>query len=176
MKRLGPGDVLWAYNAVMAEAGLPALDMRQTRRKGDKLTRYEQLAQFAAWCGENGVDPRRYIRARHEAIGYKHRIAVKSLRSDSFLKSFRRFGNDRQAAFEGQLRVQAAVVDDSDHRGGELRELWELMKRRIAGTVECAIDTDMTGGWNPRSPWCRDCALADECRDALPEAVRYARS
>lgn len=173
---IGPVAVLRAYNEVMVEGGLPTVKMRRTPRKGEKQALYDQLTAFWVWCVARDVDPKRWIRARHEAIGFKRRLPVWKLRSEKFLIKFRHFGDEKQAAAEEQLRAAARAVDDVDWGGAELRHLWEAMKQVIAGTVECAVDTDLTGGWNPCSKWCRDCVIAVECRDALPEAVQRARS
>jgi hypothetical protein len=160
--------MLVIYNRVVTGNGLAQKPLSRSMRA--------ELSEFAAWCVKWQVDPERYILARHDAVGYRHRIAIGSLASAKFLARFKGFGDDRQAAAMEQDRLALQVEDDHDRGGVELRSLWEQMKRTYAlDRPMCRASSDVTGGWNPRSKHCRECPEAPACRAALPEGVRNAR-
>jgi hypothetical protein len=171
-----PIDLLAVYNRVMTANGLSGKPMSKTPNKKTGRSMRDGVASFGEWCVRNNVDPGRFIRARHEAIRFRYRISFEQLASDKFLTKFRQFGDDRQSAVQEQDRLSDQVEDDTPLDSDELRHVWEQVKRANALDRElCMLNYDMTGGWNPRSLWCGDCPIANECKAQLPEHIRRRR-
>ena len=172
-----PATILSIYNRVLTANGLAAKPMSKTPRKGGrKVVMRESLIEFGQWCVDNGVDPERWVRARHDAIGFRHRISIENLASPKFLPKFRDFGDDLQHEAQGQDRMAQAVVDDVPIDSDDLRFLSESLKRAYSMDPElCAMSQDLTGGWNPKSEWCRSCSAVGDCKAKMPEATRRRR-
>ncbi len=176
-----PTTLLADYNTLMQAHGLPgklhlATVARKKRGKVIRKATLTAIADFGAWCSRQGVDPIRYIRARHEAIGWVRMISFERLASDLFLVKFREWGDGVQANHMDQARLVAATEDDTPRGGLDLIHLFETFKRlHRTDRVLCRVEQDVTGGWNPRSPECAGCGEAGACTDMLPPDVRARR-
>lgn len=144
-------ELISIYNRVIEARGLKRhFTVSAAMTKGAR--------DFAAWCEINSVDPERWIRARHEAIGYRSRIRFDQLASDKFLPKFREWGDSHQAHEIFQDRIAGTVVDVRafDPTGF----LAETIKRGTSPEV-CIYD-DMTA-YSPKSKVCSSCRLRVPC-------------
>ena len=126
---------------------LEAHGLTRPRSLGRRV--YEQAVRFLRWCTENQVDPERYIRARHDAIKWKHRIPLDRLASPKFLIKFREWGDDKQAEEVSQDRLAAKAV-----RGERSRYLAEAVRRTMPPKL-CRHDP--WTWYDPESPTCTQC-------------------
>jgi len=136
-----------------------------------------QCEGFLKFCDSNSIDPDRFIRARHDATGWRFRVSLARLYQvqPGFLAKFREFGDDKQASTQLAEKLATTVVEDTDRRS-TLTVLSESAKAEFAATPEvCLASHDITLGWHPQSVWCRACALAVDCRTALPLQIRKVR-
>lgn len=158
-----PVRILRTYNRLMREHGLPERRMYKTTAK--EIT--ELLRRFGAWCDQRGVDPERFIYARHQAIAWKRRVKLEQLASDAYLARFREWSEDWVAHSMEQEQLVSGTENDTPRDGSALIVLWERMKAiyQLNKTV-CMSASDMTGGYNPRSSWCQECSEASACREA----------
>ncbi len=163
-----PTALIVLYNAVLESNGL-------TRPRTQGIGEVQAARKFLAWCAVEGVDPERWIRARHDAIGYRRRIRLKQMASAKFLPKFMAWGDGKQAAQVAQERIALEVIDLTEADPG-VTPLTEAMKRTLADSPEiCAVDQELTGGWHPRSEWCRGCRAVDFCKAQLNSRVLRVR-
>lgn len=167
--RRDPRRVLAVYNSALERMG------RDPRPYTPRVL--SEAGDFGLWCIEHGViDIEAYVAARHEAIAPGIRVPLLRLRSLTFLRKYREWWHDHQAAERRQEALKAAVVDDTPLHSAELRALWEQSKAQFAEDPRvCILMLEMTGGWNPRSRWCQSCVYAAECKGELDPAVVEAR-
>ena len=145
--RYAPHAVAGAY--IRATRGCPG---RVPRFRGDN----PDLAAFGAWCAARGVDPERYIRARHEAVGFAVRLRVRQLASDKFLASFREWGDGRQAEVQSQ-----AAIGRTLERAGRASTLAERVRATTTDRDACRADP-LT--WrDDTSPTCAACPARHAC-------------
>lgn len=156
---LDPLAVIAAWNELMTRRGL-------ARWEPSRRT-VEDAGVFLAWCRSRQVDPDRYMRARFDAIGYRHRLSFRQLPSDKFLTKFRSHGDRKQAAAVADERIAARVEDDTPRDGTRLIAMWENAKARFAASgaheVCRASARTFTGGWQAASVWCGQCPQAQGC-------------
>jgi hypothetical protein len=167
-----PAELLNIYNNVVQRHGLPP---KHLSKKG-----YAAMAVFGQWCRTNDVDPVAFIRARHEQMGWRYPIPIEKLAYGkgvpAFLAKFKEWGERKQSHALSQERIGDHVVTDTPLWGNELRHLGEVMKRQLRLDPEaCLLNMDLTGGWNPRSPICSDCPVAETCAASLPAGVLRGR-
>lgn len=120
----------------------------------------EVCDRFDAWCSGKGVDPERWILARHSAIKWRHKIAIRVLPSDKFLVKFEDWGD----------RVQAADVLQ-DRLGNEAtlavypsRYMKEILRRSYANeqaTWACLADPQTH--FDDQSKICSGCDQRELC-------------
>ena len=168
--------MLVGYNALLMEGGLQPYSMYGVKRLA------AGIIKFHSWCEGEGVDPLLYMRARLEANQWNNRIPFNKLASRSFLCKFKDMGENRQLRIVTAQRDAAEAQDcprDTSSMGPELHVLAETVKRTYARSQDhdlCMLSAEnLTLGWNPRSEWCKQCPLAAQCQQALPEAVRQQR-
>lgn len=143
-----PVDVLACYRRVLTTHGL-----QPPRRVTPKAVR--DATAFLRWCTARQVDPERYLRARHEALGWSRRIPLDRLGSEKFLLTFRQWGDQHQAHQVGQDRLTASMVESISHR-----VLSERMRRALPPDL-CLSDpwTD----YDPASGTCTGCPVRGVC-------------
>jgi hypothetical protein len=137
----------------------------------------EQCADFMRWCKSESVDPERFIRARHEATGWRFRIPLGRLSGVSpvFVDKFKEWGDGKQTETQIDEKLAAIVVDDTD-RSAHTTALSERVKLEFAESPEtCLLSIDLSLGWHPESVWCSKCRLAEACKSRLPAGVVVAR-
>lgn len=144
------------YNRVLKSGGLPA------RICSARVVR--QAGEFLFWCDRNGVDPERYIRARHDSIGFKNRIPINRLASYRFLEKFRQFGDAKQAHEVAQDNLAVTVVPDraAESFAEALRASHGQYRHMAEFRESCLID--VSTWYNEQSVWCLSCDLNVECR------------
>jgi hypothetical protein len=139
-----------AYNELIMLNGLdplPEYFYRSTR---------PHFANLDRWCTEREIDPRAWILAKHEAIGWRFRLGPKKLAtaSDRFLSRFREFGDMRQAETLGQIEMAGTAVD-SPAIGSILSERLKQAWTATPEVCEAAAETR----YDPASRWCAGCRL-----------------
>ena len=140
-------------------------------------TSLAQCSGYLEWCRASAVDPERFIRARHDATGWRFRIPLARLYqvSDGFIEKFKDWGDGKQVETQINEHLATIVVADTDCKT-ELTALSERAKAEFAQTPEvCLLSPDMTLGHHPESVWCVQCRLAAECMAALPRHIKIAR-
>ena len=138
-------------------------------------------SELVAWCKANDLDVDRWIRARHEAIGWKFRISLKCMigATDEYLIEYREWREVRVIEKEIDSRTSLAVVPDTS-RVHDLTVLGDVIKESYSDEPDLCygISTGpdpLSGGWHPESEWCQKCPRADDCRSALSPMVRRCR-
>lgn len=128
-----------------------------------------EATTFLRFCQEQAVDPERWIVARHEALGWKARLALKDLHhvGDNYLDHFKTWGDAR--AVEATRTVQP--IEDYD----ALAPFAEQLKATYAHASDLCMVTPDTRGWHPASTWCQRCPQAEACRRRLAPARRMRR-
>ena len=149
-----------AYQSDMSRNGLPTYPPREG------TPTWASAESFVAWCSDHNVDPIRFSRARHEAARYAYRIGFSRLASESFLRHFAEWADDKICRVESDRRVVATTVDDTEPDG--LRCVSEAVRRTLRDNRELCVFDRIVTGWHPLSPECRECLIACECRDRLP--------
>ncbi len=137
----------------------------------------EQCKAFLAWCSVEKVNPERFVRARHDATGWRFRVPIVRLPvvSDAFVDKFREWGDDKQAAVQMDERLASIVVADTN-RARELTTLSERAKSEFVDAPQlCRLSADITLGYHPASEWCQRCQLSKPCREDLPAHIRRMR-
>ena len=136
-----------------------------------------QCVGFLKWCATHGIDPERFIRARHDAVGWRFRIPLDRLHQvgQAFVDNFTEWGDGKQAETQLNEDLSSIVVHDTN-RNAEITVLSEQAKTTFKDTPWlCLLSSDITLGWNPASQWCRGCELAIRCKSDLPKSVIRAR-
>ena len=170
---MSPRQCLRTYNRLTARF---CDGVRVFPRKATKSS-MEQCEAYLGWCKMAGIDPERFIRARHDATGWRFRIPLARLHQvgEGFVDKFKDWGDGKQAESQINERMTAIVADDTD-RTKDLTTLSERAKAEFFQTPEvCIMSLDLTLGHHPRSEWCRQCRLATACKSQLPASVRKAR-
>lgn len=143
---------------------------KQGRPIGRKVTAtsVKEATAFLRFCAEHAIDPERWIVARHDAMGWKARVALAELHrvSDNYMAHFQTWGDSRAA--EATRTVEPEDLD----RPGPYAEA--LKATYAADPALCMVQPE-TRGWHPGSDWCRACPEAERCRRRLPAARRQAR-
>ena len=135
----------------------------------------ESMERFAGFCEEHGVDPTRWVMARHAAVGWRHRIPVEQLASEAFLPSYHEWAEDRQASVQEQERLADKVIPNHTTPGALVLGAEALKAALVASPLVCLGSATLTYGWDPASRWCVKCAQAGPCRDGLNPSVRERR-
>lgn len=138
---------------------------------GRKVTEasVREATAFLRFCMEHAIDPERFIVARHEAVAWRTRLALKDLHrvGDNFLDHFKTWGDAR--AHDATRDVQP--VEDYDRT----TPLTERLKATYAHAPDLCSVLPESRGWHPLSTWCQGCPLADPCRRRLPPDRRARR-
>jgi len=168
-----PATFLRVYNRVTQEGVTRQTWVRQASTKA-----LRESADVLTFCAAHGIDPERWVRAKHDAIGWRFRVKLTHLTRSTprFMENFQSWGDDRQAGEIQQERFVSACEDDDD-RTTEVIPLYEQAKAVFVSVREVCQGSSraLTGGWHPRSRWCGDCPRAAGCKAALPHAVRVRR-
>lgn len=157
---LATREVWNAYNRALISGGLKPLPPYWYGRLRN------HFAELGDFCESKGIDPERWVRAKHEAIGWRFRVKVTQLSnaSEAFLGNYLAWGSNVQAEAQSQEEIAASVVLDGPGADG-LTILGEAVKRRFAASPEvCLVSEDLTRGWHAQSSWCQSCPLAMQCR------------
>lgn len=168
-----PRECLRVYNRLTARF---CNGVRVFPRKASKQA-LEQCQAYVTWCVGESLDPERFIRARHEATGWKFRIPINRLLavSPAFVEKFLEWGDGRQSETQLNEKLNSIVVDDTD-RDAELTTLSERIKLEFSESPEaCLLSIDLSLGHHPASEWCRKCRLSEACRAQLPGSVKAVR-
>ena len=142
-----------AYNELMMLNGLepyPEHFYRNTRT---------HMTALARWCAGQGIDPRGWILAKHEAIHWRFRISPKKLMATTtkFIEAFRSFGDMKQAATIDQIDMTGTAEQDT---GGLL--LAEVLKRTWVATPDvCRVAPETS--YRSDSEWCGGCPQSVRC-------------
>ncbi len=138
---------------------------------GRKVTEasVREATTFLRFCGEHAIDPERFIVARHEALEWRARLALKDLHrvGDNFLDHFKTWGDAR--AHDATRDVQP--VEDYDRT----TPFTEALKATYVHAPDLCMTLPDTRGWHPRSTWCQRCPQAAPGRRRLPTDRRAHR-
>lgn len=145
-----PSEVIAIYNDVITRKGLE----RVFRTGG---TVFEDAQRFLDWCRRRDVDPERYIRARHEAVHWKHRIPFRTLGSEKFLAKFRAWGDQHQHGEQFQ-----DYLHDDLHTTRSNEILAEAIRRTTVTPIACYADP--VTWYDSRSSVCPTCPEMERCR------------
>lgn len=145
-----PADLISIYNRVIEPRGLK-------RYPHISKAMGHAIREFLTWCEVRSVDPERWIRARHEAQGFRRRIRFGQLRSEKFLPKFREWGDQHQAGQAMQHRLSKQAIDGGYSRYGYLAE---TIKRSTV--PEVCIHDAMTI-YSSESKTCGSCRLRVQC-------------
>lgn len=150
MAALNPMQVRAIYNAEMAAHGLAP-----TRAQAGAFR------DVVAFLRSQAIDPRAWVRARHDAIGWKFRIPPSKLvGTPEFLAKFREFGEARQRRQITDTKLVPVV-----QRRQEMTILGERAKAAYEGDrMLCEVMRDLTGGYSAQSKHCSSCERAGSCR------------
>ena len=156
-----PEQVIVAYNRATARALKPG---QRPLTQSAKKTRRDAAA-FLAWCSSESVDPVRLIMARHEAIRWRVRVPLASMKqaSPAFLAKFRDWGESVQGEAQSQARIaRQARTEPAHHHKATI--LGESLKAAMAQDPNVCLASPETGGWVADSAWCGACPVAPDCR------------
>jgi len=147
--------VFGAYNQVLENHGLTPFP---DGAFGRVRSHFMRIAKF---CHEHKIDPERWIRARHEAVGWRMRLPLKQLASASpaFMAKFMDFGADLQA----EAIHQESMVSVADHGWSELRVFSEQLKQALGNDPALCLSAAETA-YHPESQWCDGCLHQRTCR------------
>lgn len=163
------GQLLNIYNNVVGRHGMNPKFLGPTG--------YAAIARFGKWCQQQGIDPATYIHYRVGATGWRFHVSVEKLIPKT-KKSLERFHDWEgfEASCLGEERKKEKIGHNAYLWSNRLRPIGEVMKRQLRRDPEsCLYQTDLTGGWNPRSELCAECPVAQQCVDQLPDEVRRRR-
>lgn len=158
------------YNRVTSRCpGIPT--DAQGKAVGRKVTEasVREATTLLRFCADHAIDPERWIVARHEAVQWRARLALKDLHrvSDNFLDHFKTWGDAR--TLDATRDVQP--VEDFDRP----TPFTEALKATYANAADLCMMLPDTRGWHPASTWCERCPLADPCRRRVPADRRAKR-
>ena len=126
-------------------------------------SRDRDIESFLAWAELRRVDPERWVLARHEAVKWRHRVAIDKLASEKFLKNFRRFGDSKQA-----IEVSRSRFDDVKLSGSLRRKEAARIAFRLHGDLHSCLMTALYGdrftSYDPESAVCPVCPFLEQCR------------
>lgn len=170
VQRAQAEQLVLLYNRVTAACPNVPRDVRGVP-VGRKVTEssVREATVFLRFCAEHAIDPERFIVARHEAVQWRTRIALKELHriGDNFLSHFKTWGD--ASAHESTRDVQP--IEDFE----QITPLTERLKATRADDPELCMLLPDTRGWHPASTWCQECRQADPCRRRLNAATRARR-
>lgn len=153
MAMMSPSRIWQVYNSVLLDGGLEPLP------EGSYASNRKHLQAFAEWCDRRGIDPERWIRAKHAAIKWRFRVRISQLAraTPKFLAAFRDWGDGVAAEHIHQAELRLQVVDD---RWGGLRVMSERLKRTLEPRL-CRIAPETA--YHPGSRWCAACPESRAC-------------
>lgn len=156
-----PQEVIDFYDVVGQERIADAPPVTRSQKV------YQMAAEMLAFCEREGLDWQAWIMARHETTKWRFRVPWKQLvkGSPKFLARFREFGERLQHEALSQREHDTRVIDAETRPGAQLYVYAELVKRRFqADPEQCRGPLrDLSLGYDPRSPLCQACPLADLC-------------
>lgn len=168
-QRYSPPTLLNVYNTIVTSKGLAPQRM--------SAKTHGALAEFGRWCETQGIDPDTWIHAVHAARGWRFRVTPSKLISEKFVSRYRADFEKHSVRALDRFNDSRQVEENAPMWSDDLTHMGEGMKRAV-GTerMSCLVNIAFTGGWNPKSPICRSCPLAAECRAQLPPDVQARRS
>jgi len=135
----------------------------------------QHIEQFLTWCGDQQLPPRLFMEKRFEAMYRASRKKVvprtSQLASERLAKCWPRVEQDHYSAqhvkrvtqAQGttvQINVRALTADPMPYQ--------EDVKRQNAGMPEgCLAMQKYSGGYHPKSDWCKGCACKAPCAEQL---------
>ncbi len=145
-----------------------AVSGRVQRFTHPRTTRRAELdaAAYLDWCADRGLDPKRLILARHEAIRWKARVTFPSMMRTTadFLAQFAEWGEGSTAADQLQERIAARIVGDNQ-RDTRPAPLAEAIRRANQVEPDVCMRHHAVPGFDPASRWCPSCPLRRQCYD-----------
>ena len=152
-------DVFDGYNNALIAHGLkPYAPFSKYR---------DQFERFHQWCVKHGVDPVRWIHARHESIKWARRVPIESLASDKFLANFQDWGDQKTAGELGQDRL-SAQAEIAVYPSEAMREMTRRAYARDRDHRHCYLTATVGDGltrYDEESPTCGVCPLMETCSE-----------
>lgn len=155
-------------------------DLRAKYGKPVEVRNWSRFGPYCAWCAGHGLDPVLFMRQRFaRAAPSGHLPTISTLISSTLLKAWREYGDEGHA--HEARRQEDLVAASGDAFSQEVKALrqpalraQEAFKERhlVSGTPETclAAPEHHSGGYDPRSPTCIRCPMAQRCAERLDAA------
>lgn len=139
------------------------------------IPKFEELAN---WCGQQGVDPRRWLASLFETRRWLFPPKLNQLQSKRHLQRYEKMDVPAFAARIRNENQRAAVASGATFNPTrDLSNRAELVKRRylsFGNHERCMSEMESsTFGYHPKSSVCQSCQVRFQCAAILQSRVKY---